>query len=141
MILPLLDIFNQVKNSKHPPQQWNSVIITIIYKNKGSRKQLVNYRGIFLASVVSKVFERLLKNRMKSFMENVDVCQAGARSNRGPPDNIFIVNAVIDHSLYLGKSLYLTTYDFEQAFDALWLQDCILSLQNWCSHRYSTSHL
>ena len=129
MILPLLDIFNQVKNSKHPPQQWNSVIITIIYKNKGSRKQLVNYRGIFLASVVSKVFERLLKNRMKSFMENVDVCQAGARSNRGPPDNIFIVNAVIDHSLYLGKSLYLTTYDFEQAFDSLWLQDSILSLQ------------
>ena len=47
VLLPLLDIFNKVKNSKVPPEQWNSVIIAIIYKNKGSRKCLVNYRGIF----------------------------------------------------------------------------------------------
>ena len=129
VLLPLLDIFNKVKNSKVPPEQWNSVIIAIIYKNKGSRKCLVNYRGIFLASIVAKVFERLLKNRMKGHMEKVDLCQAGARSNRGPPDNTFIVNAVVDHSIYVGKSLYITTYDFEQAFDSLWLQDCILSLR------------
>ena len=129
ILLPLLDIFNKVKNSKQPPKQWNSVLITILYKNKGSRKSLVNYRGIFLASIVAKVFERLLKNRMNTHMEKVDLCQAGARPNRGPPDNTFIVNAVIDHSLYIGKSLYITTYDFEQAFDSLWLQDCILSLR------------
>ena len=55
VLLPLLEIFNEIKRSKSPPEQWNSVLITIIYKNKGSRKSLVNYRGIFLASVVSKV--------------------------------------------------------------------------------------
>ena len=26
------------------------------------------------------------------------------------------------------ETLYITAYDFEQAFDSLWLQDCILSL-------------
>ena len=129
ILLPLLDIFNRVKNSRQPPKQWNSVIITVIYKNKGSRKSLINYRGIFLASIVAKVFERLLKDRIKTQMEKVDLCQAGSRSNRGPPDNTFIVNAVIDHSIYIGKSLYVTTYDFEQAFDSLWLQDCVLSLR------------
>ena len=128
MLIPLLEILNEIKRSKQPPKQWNSVIITIIYKNKGSRKSLVNYRGIFLASIVSKVFERMLKTRMKSCMEKVNLCQAGARSNRGPPDNTFIVNAVIDHYRYLNKTLYITAYDFEQAFDSLWLQDCILSL-------------
>ena len=129
ILLPLLDIFNEIKQTKIPPKQWNSVLITIIYKNKGSRKSLVNYRGIFLASVVSKVFERMIKYRIKEFMNKVDYCQAGARSNRGPPDNTFILNAVIDHSIYTGKSLHITTYDFEQAFDSLWLQDCILSLR------------
>ena len=129
ILLPLLDIFNAVKNSKQPPEQWNAVVITMIYKNKGSRKSLVNYRGIFLASIVSKVFERLIKNRTQSFMEKVNLCQAGARSNRGPPDNIFIMNAVIDHAIYVGKSIHVTTYDFEQAFDSLWLEDCILSLR------------
>ena len=130
ILLPLLELFNEIKKSKDPPEQWNSVLIAIIYKNKGSRKSLVNYRGIFLASVVSKVFERLLKNRIKSHMAKVNLCQAGARSNRGPPDNTFILNAVIDHCIYLGKSLHLTAYDFEQAFDSLWLQDCILALKN-----------
>ena len=129
ILLPLLDLFNAVKNSKQPPKQWNDVIITIIYKNKGSRKSLVNYRGIFLASIVSKVFERLIKNRTQSSMEKINLCQAGARANRGPPDNIFILNAVIDHAIYLGKSVHITTYDFEQAFDSLWLEDCILSLR------------
>ena len=129
ILLPLLDIYNAVKNSKQPPKQWNDVIITIIYKNKGSRKQLVNYRGIFLASIVSKIFERLIKNRTRSSMEKINLCQAGSKVNRGPPDNIFILNAVVDHAIYLGKSVYITTYDFEQAFDSLWLEDCILSLR------------
>ena len=129
ILLPLLDLFNKVKQSKIPPKQWNSVLITMIYKNKGSRKSLVNYRGIFLASVVSKVFERMLKHRIKDFLKKVDLCQAGARSERGPPDNIFILNAVIDHCLYMGKTVHVTTYDFEQAFDSLWLEDCILSLR------------
>ena len=129
ILLPLLDIFNRVKNSRKPPKQWNSVIITVIYKNNGSRKSLINYRGIFLASIIAKVFERLLKDRIKTQLEKIDLCQAGSRSNRGPPDNTFIVNAVIDHSIYIGKSLYVTIYDFEQAFDSLWLQDCILSLR------------
>ena len=66
---------------------------------------------------------------MKTQMNNVNPCQAGARTNRGPPDNTFIVNAAIDHSIYIGKSLYISAYDFEQAFDSLWLQDCILSLR------------
>ena len=62
-------------------------------------------------------------------MESVNLCQAGARPNRGPPNNIFILNATIDHSIYVGRCLHLTAYDFEQAFDSLWLQDCILSLR------------
>ena len=128
ILLPLLDIFNSVKDTKQIPEQWHNVNIAIIYKNKGSRKLMVNYRGIFLASVVSKVFEKLIKSRIRENLEKITPFQAGSRTNRGPPDNTFIVNAVIDHHIYLGKPLYLTTYDFQQAFDSLWLQDCLLSL-------------
>ena len=128
ILLSLLDVLNSVKNTKQIPQQWNEVNIAIIFKNKGSRKEIINYRGIFLASVVSKVFEKLLKSRIKNELAGIDLCQAGSRSNRGPTDNTFIVNAVIDHHKYLNKCLFLTTYDFQQAFDSLWLQDCVLSL-------------
>ena len=46
ILLPLLDLYNQVKKSKQPPKQWNAVIITIIYKNKGSRKEMVKWTPV-----------------------------------------------------------------------------------------------
>ena len=46
-------------------------------------------------------------------MEKVDLCQAGARSNRGPADNIFIVNAVIDHKIKI-KIKKIKRYLFSQ---------------------------
>ena len=111
------------------PEQWNNVLISLIYKNKGSKKELVNYRGIFLTVIVSKVFEALIKKRISTNLASVDLHQAGSRNNRGPPDNTFLLRGCIDHQKYLGGGLYITTYDFEQAFDSLWLQDCVLSLK------------
>ena len=43
-------------------------------------------------------------------------------------DNLFLLYACIDHYKYKGKPLYITAYDYEQAFDSLWLQDCIMSM-------------
>ena len=129
LLVPLVKIFNVIRVSKAIPKQWNNVLISLIYKNKGSKKELVNYRGIFLTVVVSKVFESLLKKRISKELSDVNLQQAGSRSNRSPPDNTFLLRGCIDHQKYLGGCLYITTYDFEQAFDSLWLQDCILSLK------------
>ena len=126
----LLQIFNIVRVSKVIPTQWNNVLISLIYKNKGSKKELVNYRGIFLTVIVSKVFESLLKKRMSTELKSVNLKQAGSRTNRSPADNTFLLRGCIDHQKYLGGSIYITAYDFEQAFDSLWLQDCILSLKS-----------
>ena len=130
ILKPLLQIFNVIRVSKVIPKQWNNVLISLIYKNKGSKKELVNYRGIFLTVIVSKVFESLIKKRMSSNLKKVDLHQAGSRTNRSPADNTFLLRGSIDHQKYLGGCLYITAYDFEQAFDSLWLQDCILSLKS-----------
>ena len=130
LLLPLLQVFNAIRISKCIPDQWNNVLISLIYKNKGSKKELVNYRGIFLTVIVSKVFESLIKKRISTELQDVNLKQAGSRSNRSPADNTFLLRGCIDHQKYLGGCLYITAYDFEQAFDSLWLQDCILSLKS-----------
>ena len=56
--------------------------------------------------------------------------QAGSRKERGPADNLFIFRGVMDHFKFTKKTLFVTAYDFEQAFDSLWLEDCILSLRD-----------
>ena len=125
----LLSVLNIVKRTRVIPEQWNWVKITPIYKNRGSRKELVNYRGIFLTLIVTKVFEHLLKERMTVYLVKVNLHQAGARPKRSPCDNLFLLYACIDHYKYKGKALYINAYDFEQAFDSLWLQDCIMSMK------------
>ena len=125
----VLHILNSIKHTQEIPQQWTNVLITTLYKNKGSKKHLINYRGIFLKQVLSKVFERLNMNRIEENVQNIDKTQAGSRTNRGPAEQTFLLRSAVDHSKFLNKPLYITLYDFTQCFDSLWLDDCILSLR------------
>ena len=115
---------------------WNFLIgpendkIVVIYKQKGSKKELKNYRGIFLALIISKIFEGLIKTRINDQLKKVNILQAGSRELRGPQDNVFLLRGCVDHYVSEKKPLYVTAYDYEQAFDSLWVEDCILSLKD-----------
>ena len=63
-------LLNRIKKLRDIPEQWNLVRIVTIYKNKGSKKELKYYRGIFLTIVISKIFEKLIKARIE---ENLTV--------------------------------------------------------------------
>ena len=123
-----LQLVNQIKNSKeNSPQQLNNVLITAIHK-KGSKKDLVNKRGIFLTSALAKVIEKLIKTRISPMRKKVNPLQAGSTKNRSSADNTFLLRGVFNHAKYVNKPIYLLTYDFAQCFDSLWLEDCLLSL-------------
>ena len=91
---------------------------------------LKNHRGIFLTVILSKVLERLLLDRAEEILENINPLQCGSRKGKSIADVIFLINALIDHSLYLNKTLYMTSYDFATCFDSLWLEDCLICLRN-----------
>ena len=128
LLQEMVMVLNNIKNNTRSPDQWNKVLITAIFKNKGSRRQLVNYRGIFISSCISKLCEKLIVQRHEEALKNVSLAQCGATKGKSPADNIFIANACIDHSKYLNKALYMTFYDFKQCFDKLWLEDCLVGL-------------
>ena len=121
----ILELFNWIKECGYTPEQWDVMKIVTIYKKKGSKKMLKHYRGIFLAL---KLFEGMVKGRISDNLVDVHILQAGAKSNRSPADNVFLMRAVADHHKHTKKPLYVTAYDYEQAFDSLWVEDCILSL-------------
>ena len=130
VVMSLKQMCNKIKQSKDIPEQWELVRFVPIYKQKGSKKKLKYYRGIFLSIIISKVFEKLIKNRIEGSLKNVNILNAGSRKERGPVDNTFLFRGVMDHHKFTNKTLYVTAYDFEQAFDSLWLEDCILSLKD-----------
>ena len=128
MIMALLEVLNAIKRDMKSPEQWDDLQISTIFKNVGSKRNLVNFRGIFLASCLSKLFEKLLKNRTENEMKNVSKRQAGATPGKCPADNTFLINACIDHAKYLNQSVTILFYDFKQCFDKLWLENCLISL-------------
>ena len=123
-------MFNKIKNNLEIPESWYEVIVATIFKNKGSKKRTKYYRGVFLACVLYKIFEKVIKQRISVNLELIDLSQAGARTNKSPGDSVFLLNALKDHAFYLNSPLYITFYDYTTCFDSLWLEDSMLSLWN-----------
>ena len=67
----VLLVVNMVKNNQVIPSKWARFKIVTIYKKKGSLKKLVNQRGIFLTPVISKIFEKLIKERIDEKLRRV----------------------------------------------------------------------
>ena len=124
----ILGIMNLFKQSNKIPSQWSQVMISTIFKNKGSKKYLVNHRGIFLKQVLTKMYEKMNLNRSQDTINQIDSCQAGGLQNRSTADQTFLLRAAIDHAVYINKPLFLTLYDYSQCFDSLWLTDSLISL-------------
>ena len=124
----IIEIFNLIKADNEMPHQWTQVQVSTMYKNKGSKKRLVNQRGIFLKQIMSKMYEKLNMNRAAESMKSIDKCQAGGTENRSTADQTFLLRAATDHAKYLDQPLFITLYDYSQCFDSLWLSDCLLSL-------------
>ena len=57
----ILEVLNYIKNTLNIPSSWEEVLIQTLYKKKGSKKLLENYRGVFLSSVMYKLMEKLIK--------------------------------------------------------------------------------
>ena len=71
MIRNLAKIFNTVDNEIDIPNEWEKMEILSINK-KGSKMKMENKRGLFLTNNVSKVYEKVLKERNREeFKEGI----------------------------------------------------------------------
>ena len=83
-------------------------------------------RGLFLTNIVSKIAEKLIKNRRKETVEsNLSAFQCGGVRKRGIVDNHIIVNSAIEEARERNENIYILFADLQKCFDKLWLKDCI----------------
>ena len=129
LITSITACFKNIKTTGTIPKKWNKVNIKTLFKNKGSQKDLENWRGVFLTPNISKLFERYVMTESKDDIENISKFQGGSRPNRSASDQLFLLRACTDHGKYMNKCIYLKLYDFSQCFDSMWLEDSIISLK------------
>ena len=120
------------------PEDWVVGIIKPIYKNKGSRLDTDNYRGITLLSCMGKLFTFILNERLKLFLScNKILCeeQPGFRNGYSTSDHMFSLHFIIHLYLIKGKRLYGAFVDYHKAFDSihrvtLWKNSSVIKLMD-----------
>lgn len=121
-------LFNLILDTGFIPSSWCVGLIKPLYKNKGSRMNPDNYRGITLLSCFGKWFTAVLNDRIHRFLDENSILgkeQAGFRENYSTLDHIFALHIIVDFYLHKKKKLYACFIDFRKAFDyvdrsALW---------------------
>ena len=122
MIPKLLSLFNSILLSGVFPETWGNAIIHTLHKG-GDVNIPGNYRGISLLSVTSKIFTKILNERLIKWAESANVYyeeQAGFRKGYSTVDQIF--NLFVMGEKYLSKRrgrMYVSFIDFSRAFDQI----------------------
>jgi Reverse transcriptase (RNA-dependent DNA polymerase)/Domain of unknown function (DUF6451)/Endonuclease/Exonuclease/phosphatase family len=115
----LYPLFMKIWEEEQVPSEWKEGYLIKIPK-KGDLSSCSNYRGITLLSIPSKVFNRVLLNRIKNAVDPMlRDQQAGFRTNRSCTDQIATLRIILEQSLEWNSPLYVKFVDYEKAFDSL----------------------
>ena len=129
----ILKLMNNIKTQQTFPECLEPCNITSLFKNKGSRRNLNFYRGIFRVSVFRNILDRLIFNdEYKNIDKNLTDSNVGGRKGRGIRDNLYVINAITNSVRNGGEdSCDIQVFDVEKCFDSLWVQECVNTLYEY----------
>ena len=89
-------------------------------------------RGIFILSVLRKIFDKLIYNdKYQDIDKGMSDSNIGARKQKNIKNHLFVVYGIINSVINEEKSCRdICVYDLEKAFDVLWLEDCLNDLHD-----------
>ncbi|VDP42134.1 unnamed protein product [Echinostoma caproni] len=119
LALPLSKLFNHSMEVGVVPDEWKTCVVSPIFKS-GDRTLPNNYRPVALLSVVSKVMEGLIDDKINEFVEQ-DRClhdaQHGFRGKRSCQTNLIETMEWYTCAADRGVQLDVAMLDFSKAFD------------------------
>jgi len=102
------------------PTDWMQGVVFPLYKD-GDDRDPMNYRGITLLSVVGKVYNRVLGDRLISFAERetggIVEEQGGFRPDRGTEDQLFVLTEVLRSRTE--RTTFTAFIDVKKAYDTV----------------------
>ena len=102
------------------PDCWKVSSVVPVFKNVEERSTVANYHPVSLLSVVSKVFEKLVNNRIVDHLENCGLLsdfQYGFRSSRSTADLLTVVSDRIARAFNTSGATRVVALNISKAFD------------------------
>ena len=115
-------LFNNCLKKSCFPGCWKVSSVVPVFKNVEERSAAKNYRPVSLLSVVSKVFEKLVNNRIVDHLEKClfSDFQYGFRSSRSTADLLTVVSDRIARAFNGSGATRAVSLDISKAFDRVW---------------------
>ena len=130
----LAKLFNNCLKESCFSDCWKVSSVVPVFKNVGERSTAKNYRPVSLLSVVSKVFEKLVNNRIVDHPEKCGLFsdfQYGFRSSRSTADLLTVVSDRIARAFNRSGAIRAVALDISKAFDRVWHAGLINKLKSY----------
>ena len=121
--LALHSIFNACLSLGHVPLLWKTANITMIPKPEKDLSDPSSYRPISLLSVLQKLLERIITDRLHLYLETnllLSPSQSGFRRNLCTTDQVVRVHHDALQAVHHRKHLAALFFDVTKAFDRVW---------------------
>ena len=95
-------------------------LLTPVFKNKGTRQQAINYRGITVLPVIGKIMETVIKCRANNcILETQNKRQRGFAAGSSPMNSALPIKESYRESKDNNAILHLVLLDAKAAFDTV----------------------
>jgi hypothetical protein len=122
------ELFNDCITTGELPCDFKTALVTPLYKKKGNKEDVNNYRGISVIPPAAKAFEKIIADQINEYLSNNNILfenQFGFRVNRSCEQALHEILTRMNrvrNRLLVGLFLFI---DFRKAFD---LVDALLLL-------------
>ena len=116
----LAELFNKCLKESSFPDCWKVSSVVPVFKNVGKRSTARNYHPISCHSVISKVFEKLVNNRIVDHLEKCGLfsdSQYGFKSSQSTADLLTVVSDRIASAFHRSGATQAVALDISKAFD------------------------
>lgn len=132
--------FNAAIRMKYMPTQWKIAEIITIHKPGKPTDDVASYRPISLLSVIAKIFEKLIRDRLKPIIAERNIIpnhQFGFRDNHSTIDQVHRISEFIESAYEEKKTCAAVFLDVSQAFDKVWHEGLNYKLRSFLPTAFS----
>ena len=112
-------------HSENVPDNWHNSTLVQLFKGKGDRTVLDNFRHIHIKEEIPKLFGHLVMSASRdTLFKNMSKFQIGATGHR-PQEHLFVLKSVVDLCMQNDQTIFLSLFDISKFFDRENLRDCL----------------
>ena len=105
------------------PTAWKLATLRMLLKPDKLPFLTTSYKPISLMSSIMKLFEQVIEQRLRSYLEDIGFInkyQSGFRQNKSTDDHLFRLAQSVMESFNRGEHVVAAFLDVEKAFDNVW---------------------